>query len=75
MSSPASFEPRHNSPPSAARSTPFTLLAFAVFLLALFAILQVFFFNQRFRWFAPQASPRTVTPRGDLALRLRLIPA
>ena len=68
MSSPHSFEPRSSSPSvNAARSTPFTLLAFAVFLLAVFAILQVFFFNRRLSWFGADGSPRVITPRGDLA--------
>lgn len=50
--------------PRAAGSTPFTLLSFAVFLLAVFALVQVFVLNQRARLGDGQ---RAVAARGDLA--------
>ncbi|MBM4004207.1 MAG: trypsin-like serine protease [Planctomycetes bacterium] len=55
------FEQNVPRPPQAA---PFTLLSLAVFLLAIFALVQVFILNRR-----PAANndQRTVVPRGDLA--------
>lgn len=59
-----SQSPSSGQPSRYASATPFTLLSFAVFLLAVFALVQVFYTNRRS---GSGDGLRTVTPRGDLA--------